>query len=113
MQQETTANADAYHTILEWLRAAIKQKFLQPLTKGVLLLHHNAQPHNANATQHVLQCFPLEIFEYPAYNPDLAACNYHLFPALKDHLGIHKFQTDDNMKTAVIWWFQLLHTHFY
>jgi disulfide oxidoreductase YuzD len=62
MQQETKVNATAYHTILEWLRAAIKQKSPQLLTQGVLLLHDNAQPHNANATQKVLQ----GIFEYLA-----------------------------------------------
>jgi hypothetical protein len=39
--------------------------------------------------------------EHLAYSPDLAMNNYHLFPALKDHLGSHKFQSDDEVKTAV------------
>jgi histone-lysine N-methyltransferase SETMAR len=97
-QQAATFNAGAYCTILEQLRAAIKQKCPGLLIKGVLLLHDNAWPHNANATQ---LYFWLEILEHPVYSPDLAPSNYYLFPALKDHLGGHKFKKDDDAQVAV------------
>jgi hypothetical protein len=71
------------------------------LTKDVLLLHDTAQPHNANTTLQPLQCFHWEILEYLAYNPNMVACNYHIYPALKDHLGIHTFQNEDNCDVVV------------
>jgi histone-lysine N-methyltransferase SETMAR len=103
-QQAATFNADAYCMILEQLRAAIKQKCPGLLTKGVLLLHDNAWPHNANATRQLLQYFWWEILEHLLYSPDLAPSSYHLFPALKDHFGGHKFKKDDVAKIAVRWW---------
>jgi hypothetical protein len=50
--------------------------------------------------------------EHAAYSPDLAPSNYHLFPALKDHFGGNKFQSDNDVKTAVIQQLQLQGTDF-
>ena len=95
-QQAATFNAGAYCTILEQFRTPIKQKCPGLLTKGILFLHDNAWQQSANVTQKLLQYFWWEILEHPVYSPDLAPSNYHLFPALKDHLGGHKFQNDDD-----------------
>jgi hypothetical protein len=32
---------------------------------------------------------------------DLEPSTYHLFPVLKEHLGGYRFQSDDDMETAV------------
>jgi hypothetical protein len=45
------------------------------------------------------------------YGPNLEPSNYHLFPVVKDHLGSHKFQIDDDMTTGVQW-LQLRDTNF-
>jgi hypothetical protein len=37
-----------------------------------MLLHDNARPHAAARTQAMLQKFGWEVFEHPAYIPDLA-----------------------------------------
>lgn len=103
-QQAATFNAGAYCTILEQLRTAIKQKCPGLLTKVILFLHDNARQQSANVTQQLLQYFWWEILQHPVYSPDLAPSNYHVFPALKDHFGGHKFQNDDETKTAVTWW---------
>jgi hypothetical protein len=42
-----------------------------------------------------------------------APCDNHLFPVLKSHFGGYKFTSDDDMKTAVIWWLQLHDTQFH
>jgi hypothetical protein len=45
--------------------------------------------------------FQWEILKYLAYNPDMGACDYQLYPALKDHLGIQQFQNEDNCVVVV------------
>jgi len=50
--------------------------------------------------------------EHRPYSPDLAPSDFHLFPALKDHLSGHKFASDD-VKTAVMRWLKSEGTEFY
>jgi len=101
-QHAATFNAGTYCMILELLRTGITQKCPGLLTKSILFLHDNDWPQSANVTRQLLQYFWWEILEHPVYSPDLAPGNYHIFPALKDHLGGHKFQNDDDTKIAVI-----------
>ena len=112
-QQAATFNAGAYCTILEELRAAIKQICPGMLTKCVLFLHDDARPHSAKMIQQFLQYFWWEFLEHPVYSPDLVPSDYHLFPALKNHLSGHKFQNDDDVKIAVTWWLYLQDTDCY
>ena len=37
----------------------------------------------------------------PTLSPDLAPCDYHLFPKLKEHLARRHFSDDDEVKVAV------------
>jgi hypothetical protein len=106
MEKGTTINAASYCATLERLKTTIKRKRLGLLTKGVLILHDNARPHVATATQELLKCFWRTVLEHPAYSPDLAPRDFHLFPALKDHLAGYKFSSDD-VKTAVTRWLKL------
>ena len=41
---------------------------------------------------------------HPAYSPDLAPSDFHLFAPLKEFLGGKKFQTDDAVEDAVRSW---------
>ena len=54
-----------------------------------------------NATQELLRHFRWEILEHPPYSPDLAPSDYHLFLALKEHVGGHRFQCDEDVNNAV------------
>jgi hypothetical protein len=42
---------------------------------------------------------------------DLAHHDFHLFPALRDHLSGHKFASDADMRTAVKRWLKLRGTN--
>jgi hypothetical protein len=42
----------------------------------------------------MLQEFGWEVFEHPAYSPDLAPSDFHLFPKLKEFLGGKRMETD-------------------
>ena len=50
------------------------------------------------------QEFGWEVFEHPAYSPDLAPSDFHLFPTLKEFLGCRRFISDEEVKDAVKQW---------
>jgi histone-lysine N-methyltransferase SETMAR len=112
LEKGTTINAASYCGTLERLKTAIKPTCPGLVTKGVLILQDNARTHVATATQELLQRFRWTVLEHPAYSPDLAPSDFHLFPTLKDHLAGHKFSSDD-VKTAVTRWMKLQGTEFY
>jgi histone-lysine N-methyltransferase SETMAR len=87
MPQGTTINAESYCATLRRLRYAIQNRRRGILSSSVMLLHDNAHLHTAARTQAMLQEFGWEIFEHPAYSPDLAPSDFHLFPKLKEFLG--------------------------
>ncbi|KAL4132596.1 hypothetical protein QTP88_009720 [Uroleucon formosanum] len=63
---------------------------------------HNAPAYSAFSIQRFLTEKNISILQHPPYSPDLAPCNFFLFPKIKSLLkGIH-FQTVDDvkMKTA-------------
>jgi len=41
------------------------------------------------------------VLEHPAYSPDLAPSDYHLFGPLKEALGGRRFTSDEEVKEAV------------
>jgi transposase len=63
------------------------------LTKGVVLLHDNSQPHTMARTNALIKLFNWEIFEHPSFSPDLAPSDYHLFTKMKVWLGTQRFHT--------------------
>jgi hypothetical protein len=48
--------------------------------------------------------------KFVAVNKYLVPNHYHLLPAVKCHLGSHKFQSDYDMETAMLGWLQLQDT---
>jgi histone-lysine N-methyltransferase SETMAR len=101
MPQGTTINAESYCAPLRRLRYAIQNRRRDLLSSGVMLLHVNARPHAAARTQAVLQEFDWEVFEHPAYSPDLAPSDFHLFRKLKEFLGGRRFRSDEEVNDAV------------
>ena len=104
-QRDNTVTSASYWRILTKLRATIHRKQLGVLTKGVLLLHDNARPHNANHTTTTLMSFKWEVLQHPPYSPDLALSNFHLFGPLKQHLSGERFP-DDALERTVCSWFR-------
>jgi hypothetical protein len=74
------------------------------LSCGVMLMHDSDRPHAAARTQAVLQEFGWEVIEHPAYSPDLAPSDFHLFPKLKEVLGGRRLKSDEKVKYAVKEW---------
>jgi histone-lysine N-methyltransferase SETMAR len=81
-QKGETVNSVRYSTMLEEkLKPAICSR-LRLLSKGILLLHDNAQPYTAATTVTTLQKLKSETINHPPYSPDLAPSNYHMFGML-------------------------------
>ncbi|GFR79425.1 histone-lysine N-methyltransferase SETMAR [Elysia marginata] len=38
--------------------------------------------------------------EHPCYSPDLAPCDFHLFPKIKEHLRGQRFETEEDIIQA-------------
>jgi histone-lysine N-methyltransferase SETMAR len=101
MPQGTTINAESYCATLRRLQYAIQNRWWSLLSSGLMLLQDNARSHDAARTQAMLQKFDWEVFEHPAYSPDLDPSDFHLFPKLKEFLGGRRFKSDEEVKDAV------------
>jgi histone-lysine N-methyltransferase SETMAR len=51
--------------------------------------------------------------DHPAYSPDLAPSDFHLFRHLKKHLAGKKFDDDDEVQEEVMTWFRGQAADFY
>jgi hypothetical protein len=69
------------------------------------MLHDNARPHIATATQDLIATFGWEQFDYLPFSPDLAPSDFHVFLHLKTFLGGWQFHDGNEVKEAVNTWF--------
>jgi len=83
------------------------------LTKGIILLHDNAQPHTVARTNALIKLFNLDIFDHPPYSPDLAPSNYHLFTKMKVWLATQRFHTNEELMDGVNIWLHNLAAPFF
>ena len=56
------------------------------VSRGVVMIHDNARPHTAAATQNLITTFGWEQFDHPPYSPNLAPSDFHLFLHLNPSL---------------------------
>jgi hypothetical protein len=82
------------------------------LSRGGVMLHDNARPHTAAATQDLITTFGWEQFNHPPYSPDLAQSDFHVFLHLKTFLSGGRW-FHDKVKEAVNTWFALQVASFY
>ncbi|UYV68086.1 hypothetical protein LAZ67_5003018 [Cordylochernes scorpioides] len=60
-----------------------------------------------------MENFKWEIFTHPPYSPELAPSDFHLYPALKWHLGGKHFANDDEGQAEVNHWLRRQDTAWY
>lgn len=87
----TTVNQHVYKAILQRLREKIRRKRRDLWENGSWILHHdNAPAHAALSVREFLAEKSIAVLEHPPYSPDLAPCDFFLFPKLKSVLkGTH------------------------
>jgi hypothetical protein len=82
------------------------------LSKWVLLFHKNARPHSAATTVEAIRQLKFELLPLPAYNPDLALSDYHMFGPLKEALPVRRFGNDEAKESVHTWFLSQPKTFF-
>jgi histone-lysine N-methyltransferase SETMAR len=100
MAMGTTVMSEVYCEMLNKLRRLIQNKWHRMLTKGIVLLY-DVWPHTVAYTNALIKLFSWEIFNHPAYSPDLAPSNYHLFTKMKVWLATQCFHTNEELMDGV------------
>lgn len=94
-----TVNAEFYCTVLKRLREDIRRKRPSLWRDGNWVLHHdNAPAHNAFHTREFLSQTGTTVAPHPPYSPDLAPCDFFLFPKLKMRLKGRRFNTVEEIQ---------------
>ena len=113
LQKGKTINGEYYAKLLRKLRQAIKSKRPGKLTKGVLLHQDNAAAHKSLVAMSAVHDCGFELIDHPPYSPDLAPSDYLLFPNLKKHLAGKRYESDDDVISAVEDFFEGQKENFY
>jgi histone-lysine N-methyltransferase SETMAR len=93
LPQHQTMNQTVYITVLQHLRDAVCWKRLHKWSSDTWLLHYNSVPcHAALSVREFLAKHSIPVVPYLPYSPDLAPCNFFLFPRLKSTLKGKQFQ---------------------
>ena len=93
--QRTVTSAWYVKECLPLVFAAVAKRCPRTRHHGLLLHHDNAAAHNAAATQEFLHTERVQQMEHPPYSPDLAPCDFFVFPFVKSKLLGVRFDTPD------------------
>ena len=113
LQKGKTINEEYYAKLLRELRQAIKSKRPGKLTKGVLLHQDNAPAHKSLVAMSAVHDCGFELIDHPPYSPDLAPSDFFLFANLKKHLAGKRYESDDDVISAVEDFFEGQEENFY
>ncbi|UYV75886.1 hypothetical protein LAZ67_13001676 [Cordylochernes scorpioides] len=99
--QGRAVNKEYYLQVMRNLREAIRQKRPDLWKNKNWLLHHdNAPAHTSLLVRDLLAKNNTLMMPQQPYSPDLAPCDFFLFPKLKRHMKGRRYATLDEIKTA-------------
>ena len=102
LPQGHTINQHVYKEILRRLLRSVREKRRELWENKSWLLHEdNAPAHNALSIRQFLAQKQIAVLEQPPYSPDLAPCDFFLFPKLKGVIKGTHFSDVEAIKTAV------------
>ena len=64
----------------------------------LIFLHDNAASHTSTLVQNYLETFNWEVLPHPAYSPDLASSDYHLFLSMGHALAERHFDSYEEVR---------------
>jgi len=80
--------------------------FQHCLKKAVFFHHENAPPYRAARVHQFFVDNNFEVVTHASYSPDVAPCNFWLFPILKDTLRVGIFSSRSALATTIFQWSQ-------
>lgn len=102
VKKGTTVTGDLYaSTILPEVFSNFKKMTGRSTVRHVMLHHDNAAPHTAKVVTKYLNQEKVDILPHPPYSPDLAPCDFFLFPKLKKELKNKKYDKVENLARGV------------
>ena len=94
-----TINKKYYVEVLKRLRDAVRRKRPRFWSSGDCLLHHdNAPAHLSNLVQEFLTKHNFAQLRQHPYSPDIAPCDFYVFPKLKMALKGKRFDDIETMQ---------------
>lgn len=102
LQKGKTVSGEYYATLLQRLQQEIKAKRPHLAKKKVLFHQDNAPVHTLVIAMAKIHELKFELLPHPPYSPDLAPCDFHLFPNLKKWLGGKRFMTTSKQQIVIL-----------
>jgi len=81
--RNTTVNSEYFKGLLEHLRNDVRRKQPEKWANSFILHHDNAPCHTSLLVQQFVPNKNITVCPHPPYSPDLAPCNFWLFPKVK------------------------------
>lgn len=114
LPRNQSINSEVYCRQLDDLNTALAEKRPELINrKGVVFHHDNARPHSSLVTRQKLLKLGWEVLAHPAYSPDLAPSDYHLFRSLQNDLNSRSFDSDRAIKEHLTEFFGQKEQSFY
>lgn len=93
-----TVTKEYYQQVLRRLRDAVRRKRPDLWTAKNWQLHHdNAPAHSSHLIQYFLAKHGIPVVHQPPYSPDMAPCDFWLFPKLKTTLKGSRFESREEI----------------
>jgi len=97
-----TVNSGFYCEILRRLRGIVRRNRPQLWREQTWLLHHdNAPSHTVILTHQFLAKNKIALIPHPSYYPDMAPCDFFLFPKMKLKLKGRRFDTIEEIQAKM------------
>ena len=81
--RNTMVNSEYYKGLLERLRNYVCRKRVEKWVNGFILHHDNVSCHTSLLVRQFLSNKNITVCPHPPYSPDLALCDFWLFPRAK------------------------------
>jgi len=99
-QYGRTVNKEYYLEVMRRLREAIRRKRPELWQNNSWILHHdNAPAYTSLLVRDFLAKSKTNMLPQSPYSPDMAPCNFFLFPKLKKTMKGRRFANIDEIKT--------------
>lgn len=113
LEHGRTITGPYYASLLDRLNDEIKTKRPHLQKKKILFHRDNAPSHRSAVAMAKIHELRYEMLPHPAYSPDLAPCDFHLFPDLKKWLGGKRFNDNSEVIDAVNGYFEGLDADYF